>query len=304
EDCSETAHTPRELFEKLAQWGFDTLVIPHGNTWGLYTPPGSSWDKQLVGPEHDPARQTLIEVFSGHGNSEQYRDWHEVTYGPDGAPVCPPPSRDYLPCCWQAGELVRARCDGAAPAECERRVAAARTNYLRAQAAGRMTLPDEPAESWKDCGQCRDCFDPAFNYRPRSSVQYAMALTNFDDPAHPRRFHFGFIASSDNHTARPGTGYKEYGRRMMTEAAGVRDEGYGTSGPRILLWFDLLAPDGVLPMGSETRLAVAPKFRIRAVGSLVQTPGCPEWSTHALGPERLDYLCRGECYNPSDARLR
>ncbi len=375
EDCSETAHTPRELFEKLAQWGFDTLVIPHGNTWGLYTPPGSSWDKQLVGPEHDPARQTLIEVFSGHGNSEQYREWHEVTYGPDGAPVCPPPSRDYLPCCWQAGELVRARCDGAAPAECERRVAAARTNYLRAQAAGRMTLPDEPAESWKDCGQCRDCFDPAFNYRPRSSVQYAMAITNFDDPAHPRRFRLGFIASSDNHTARPGTGYKEYGRRMMTEAAGVRDEVwrdrviggpplepaiesapfdpatptvgvttlqvldferaasffltgglvgvhatgrdrdaiwsalkrrevYGTSGPRILLWFDLLAPDGVLPMGSDTRLAVAPKFRIRAVGSFVQKPGCPEWSTQALGPERLDYLCRGECYNPSDARLR
>src|SRR5207244_10291267 len=72
--------------------------------------------------------------------------------------------------------------------------------------------------------QCRDCFDPAFNYRPRSSVQYAMAITNFDDPAHPRRFRFGFIGSSDNHTARPGTGYKEYGRRMMTEAAGARDE--------------------------------------------------------------------------------
>ena len=216
---------------------------------------------------------------------------------------------------------------------------------------------------------------PGLFFQAVDSVQYAMAITNFDDPAHPRRFRFGFIASSDNHTARPGTGYKEYGRRMMTEAAGARDEVwrerviggpplepavesapfdpatrtaglttlqvldferaasffltgglvgvhatgrdrdaiwsaltrrevYGTSGPRILLWFDLLAPDGVLPMGSETRLAVAPKFRIRAVGSFVQKPGCPEWSTQALGPGRLDYLCRGECYNPSDARLR
>jgi hypothetical protein len=34
EDCAETAHTPRELFEKLAQWGFDSIVIPHGNTVG------------------------------------------------------------------------------------------------------------------------------------------------------------------------------------------------------------------------------------------------------------------------------
>src|SRR5262249_16737882 len=223
-----------------------------------------------------------------------------------------------------------------------------------------------------DCGQCRDCFDPAFNYRPRSSVQYAMAISNFDDPAHPRRFRFGFIASSDNHTARPGTGYKEYARRMMTEAAGPRDakwaartataerpaesvpfdpatpaegvttlqvldferaasffltgglvgvhatgrdrdavwtalkrrEVYGTSGDRILLWFDLLGPDGTLPMGSEPKLDVPPHFRIRALGSLSQKPGCPDCSVRALGPQRLDYLCRGECYSPTDDRLR
>lgn len=372
EDCGEAAHTPAELFEKLAQWGFEAIVIPHGNTWGLYTPPGSSWDKQLVGQQHDPSRQTLIEVYSGHGNSEQYRDWQEVTWGPNGEPVCPPPTKSYLPCCWQAGELVRARCGDASPAECERRVAAARKNFLEAQAAGRMTLPGGAPEDWKDCGQCRDCFDPAFNYRPRSSVQYAMALTNFDDPARPRRFRFGFIASSDNHSARPGTGYKEYARRMMTEAAGPRDEKwqrrvlgpprerpaesvpfdpnvpgegvatlqildferaasffmtgglvalhatgrdrdavwsalqrrevYGTSGDRILLWFDLLGPDDELPMGSETALAVPPVFRIRAVGALEQKPGCPESSIQALGHARLDRLCRGECYNPADRR--
>src|SRR5205823_1608601 len=37
-DCYETADTPQELFEKLSQWGFDVIVIPHGTTWGLYTP--------------------------------------------------------------------------------------------------------------------------------------------------------------------------------------------------------------------------------------------------------------------------
>ena len=374
DDCAEVAHTPRELFEKLAQWGFESIVIPHGNTWGLYTPPGSSWDKQLVGAQHDPSRQTLIEVYSGHGNSEEYRDWNDVTYGPGGEPVCPEPRKDYLPCCWQAGEIIRAHCGDATPQECERRVTDARINYLKAGAAGRMTVPWAPMEDWKDCGYCRDCFDPAFNYRPKSSVQYAMAVSNFDDPAKPRRFRFGFIASSDNHSARPGTGYKEFARRNMTEASGPRSERwlrrtvgappkpgtesppfdpnvpqagvttlqildferaasffltgglvaahatgrdrdaiwsalqrrevYGTSGPRILLWFDLVGADGTLPMGSETRLAAPPVFHVRAVGSPKQKPGCPAWSTQALSHERLEYLCRGECYNPSDERYR
>jgi hypothetical protein len=374
ENCSEVAHTPRELFEKLAQWGGEALVIPHGNTWGLYTPPGSTWDKQLVGAQHDPDKQTLIEVYSGHGNSEEYRKWHEVEWDAQGQPVCPAPTKDYLPCCWQAGEVIRSRCGNAPAAECERRVAEARRNYLHAEAAGRMSLPGTSFEEMKDCGYCKDCFLPAFNYRPRSSVQYALAISNFDDPAHPRRFHFGFIASSDNHSARPGTGYKEYGRHYMTEIAGVRDERwrqrvlpdrspeaesvafdptdpgegvqafqildierqasffmtgglvavhsagrdrdaiwaavkrrevYGTSGPRILLWFDLLnGPQGPLAMGSEASLAAPPHFRVRAVGAFKQKPGCPEWSGRALGAERLERLCRGECYNPSDERLR
>jgi len=373
DDCAEVAATPGELYEKLSQWGFDSIVIPHGNTWGLYTPPDSSWDKQLTAAEHDPARQTLIEVYSGHGNSEEYRDWRAGQRDPNGAWACPAPTQDYLPCCWQAGEIVRARCGEVPAAECERRVAEARLNYLAAGAAGRMTLPGTPMTEWKDCGQCRDCFNPAFGYRPASSAQYALAITNFDDPAAPRRFRFGFIASSDNHTARPGTGYKEYGRRMMTEATGAKDavwaariqppepsspqsqpftvadlgdrqmfqvldferqasffmtgglvavhaagrsrdaiwdalerrEVYGTSGDRILLWFDLLnGPDGPAPMGSEVRMADAPRFRVRAVGALEQRPGCPEWTAEALGEERLDYLCRGECYHPADTRRR
>ena len=371
-DCYETADTPQELFEKLSQWGFDVIVIPHGTTWGLYTPPGSTFDKQLTVAQHDPEKQTLFEVYSGHGNSEEYRAWKAVDRAADGTPVCPEPTREYEPCCWRAGEIVRARCDDVPAEECERRVRVARANYLAAAGSGRATIPDSEVEDWKDCGQCRDCFNPAFNYRPGGAAQYVLALSNFDSPpAGPRRFRFGFIASSDNHKARPGTGYKEYGRRLMTEATGARSaawrrraipepprsresiavdpynpghpliatdgergasffmtgglvavhadgrsrdaiwaalerrEVYGTSGDRILLWFDLLnGPGGPRPMGAEVALRTSPRFAARAVGALVQRPGCPDWAVNALPPARLEALCRGECYNPGDERRR
>jgi hypothetical protein len=370
-DCHESAQTPEELYEKLSQWGFDTIVIPHGTTWGFYTPPGTTWDKQLAAQHNDPQKQTLIEVYSGHGNSEEYRKWHDVVFDAEGNPSCPAPTADYLPCCSQAGEIILARCGSTPADECEARVQAARLHYLKAGVAGHLTVPGATVDDWKDCGQCRDCFNPAFNMRPGNSVQYITALTNFDDPKNPARFHFGFIASSDNHSARPGTGYKEFARHQMTEVAGPRDaawaqrifgspkppavesvpfdvatsglngfqvvdverqasffmtgglvaihsegrdrnaiwdalkrrEVYGTSGERILLWFDLLnGPNGTVPMGSETALTEPPHFRVRAVGAFKQLPGCPGHSLKALSPERLQWLCRGECYNPSDER--
>jgi hypothetical protein len=82
-----------------------------------------------------------------------------------------------------------------------------------------------------------------------------------------------------------------------------RREVYGTSGPRILLWFELQnAAGGPRPMGSEVALGETPRFEVRAVGSFVQRPGCPEWSRAGLRPERLRWLCRDECYHPSDER--
>ncbi|MBT5071361.1 MAG: DUF3604 domain-containing protein, partial [Porticoccaceae bacterium] len=34
-NCYESAATPGELFKKLDQWGFDTIVAPHGTSWGF-----------------------------------------------------------------------------------------------------------------------------------------------------------------------------------------------------------------------------------------------------------------------------
>jgi hypothetical protein len=369
-DCLEQTGNPADLFAKLRDWNVPALVIPHGTTWGMYTPPGNTWAKQIAGS--DPELEGLIEIYSGHGNSEEYRDWRAAVRGPDGGASCPPPSDGYLPSCWRAGELIRERClaEGADEAECETRAGEARQNYVDAGMAGWRTVPGASAEDWLDAGQCRDCFLPAFNYRPGGSAQYILARRSFAGGA-PKGLRLGFIASSDNHTARGGNGYKELGRGRMSEGMGrrpdagrpdwlmrpeepvshsvpldlettklrgfqifetlrvsgflasgglvavhsegrsrqaiwdalQRKETYGTSGPRILLWFDLLEDGGGRrPMGSAATRSGTPRFRVRALGSFEQKPGCPDYSVRALGPERLERLCLGECYHPSDAR--
>ena len=373
-DCLEGTVTPEELFVKLRDWDLPTIVIPHGTAWGIYTPAGSDWAKQL--PGNDEGLQTLVEVYSGHGNSERYFDWRATRFDADGTPRCPEPQGGYLPSCWQAGELIEERClELEESAEvCGARAEVARQNYVDAYQAGWKTLPGHSADSWLASGQCPDCFQPAFNFRPLSSVQYMLALGDFTDPDRPKRFRFGMLSSSDNHSARPGTGYKEFARGDMTEGTrpgsgdpriGIfgrssggepvaesaryvdtggnplqlfegaragnffvtgglvavhsagrdrqaiwdglqRKEVYATSGPRILLWFDLLDEENdgetALPMGSTTVRRAAPRFRVGALGSFAQRPGCPEHSVLGLGSDRLEQLCLGDCYYPSDER--
>ena len=102
-NCREVATTPPELFRKLDEWGHDAIVIPHGTAWGVYTPPGSSWSKQLKGVMHDSDRQTLLEVYSGHGDSEVYRDWRAVSTNANGDLICPEERTNYLPPCRLCG---------------------------------------------------------------------------------------------------------------------------------------------------------------------------------------------------------
>ncbi|HIK85723.1 MAG: DUF3604 domain-containing protein [Myxococcales bacterium] len=375
DDCRESAVTPEDLFAKLDDWGFDSLVIPHGTTWGFYTPLGSSWDKQLTLGNHDPDRQKLVEVFSGHGNSEEYRPFREIVFSANGVPSCPAPAHGFLPSCWRAGEIIEARClaEDESESECSDRAARARQLFVEApNNGGAHVVPVTTAADWQDAGQCRDCFQPSFNYRPKNSVQYMMALGRDDGLGGPFRFNFGFIAASDNHSARPGTGYKEVARTEFTEQrfghmlntpigfqfnapefssepvpfeyvpgrtaplggfevergasfflngglAAVHSDGrdrdavwdamdrkevYGTSGPRILLWFDLLNGPSrrPTPMGSQVELAENPIFQVKAVGSFEQNPGCGPDATSALDPDRIARLCQGECYNPSTVR--
>ncbi len=371
ENCYEYADTPIELFTKLRDLNFPTIVIPHGNTWGFYSPPLSSLDKQLQEGFHDENIQLLFEVMSGHGNSEEYRPWRAAKLKDDGSLECPKPTSNYLPSCWRAGEIILERClnEGLPEEMCLEREIQARQNYLSLGSSGYLSIPGAEMEDWYDSGQCKDCFIPSFNYRPAGSGQYALSLTNFDQ-AVPRRFRFGFIASSDNHRSRPGTGYKEKDRFVTTEANGPsneaiadilypksskqsesidfggreglvnmgfpafeverqasfftsgglaavhsasrdrqsiwdsmkRKETYGTSGDRILLWFDLLDGEKRIPMGGEITTSQDPKFYVKAVGALKQKPGCPDFTDTKVTKEEISRICKNECYNPSDER--
>lgn len=224
-DCLEVADDPRELFLKLGQWDFDSIVIPHGNSWGMNTPATTTLDKQLNREQHDAALQTLLETYSGHGNSEEYREWRATAVAEDGSRYCPEPADGYLPCCWRAGEIIRERCDaaGESAAECQRRELQARQNFVDAGNSGHLTVPGQQVTDWLDCGTCPDCFNEPMDHRPGGSAQYALVITNFDEPEDPLNFRFGFIGSSDNHRSQAGTGYKEVYRKRMTEAFGAPD---------------------------------------------------------------------------------
>ena len=145
--CRENAATPAELYARLAAFGDDVLVIPHGLAWGVHAPPGASLDSLLAGGQHDPLREPLLEIYSGHGNSEEFRDLPRLRDGRRG-PAQLPRADARLPApaagrrarsCARAAGTLRA-------AECEARVEEARRLALEAGAESRRTCsPTRPS---------------------------------------------------------------------------------------------------------------------------------------------------------------
>ncbi|MFH2007858.1 MAG: DUF3604 domain-containing protein [bacterium] len=214
-DCHEVAVDPGALMDKLDEWDLDVLVIPHGTSWGQYHRSPATWD-HMFNPQMQPSRYVrLMEIYSGHGSAEHYRPYQHVVVAPDDSLGCPDPTADFEPCCWRAGEIVRREstvCQSEPTgAACAAEVETARQAYVDAGLDGHDTVSGA-AEDWLDCAQCRDCFQPAAYHRPLSSVQTALALSNFDEPAQPWRFKVGLVGSTDSHRAGPGAGYKELKR--------------------------------------------------------------------------------------------
>lgn len=300
-DCLEVADDPRQLFTKLDQWGFDSIVIPHGNSWGMNTPASTQLDKQLNLQQHDPQRQILFEIYSGHGNSEEYREWRAAIKGDEGGLLCPAPSDDYMPCCHRAGQIIRQRCeaDGESAAECQQREFEARQHFVDAGNSGHMTVPGQQVVDWLACGTCPDCFNEPMDHRPAATAQYALAITGFEPGTGPLNFRFGFIGSSDNHRSQPGTGYKEKGRKFVTES-------FGADNPRLAKRVgDQREPQPYsLPLSGDSSVGLQNARNMERQNSFWLTGGLV--ATHSQGRHReaiWDSLKRREVYATSGDRI-
>ncbi len=136
---------------------------------------------------------------------------------PECTRECGEPNDSYQPCCHRAGEIVAERCVDPSSDWCQEQIELARQLI---EPFPKHVLPHErknlkpeyrlhPNEveplEWKACGQCLDCWKPAFNYRNNGSVQKALASAYFDDAGTPLHYRFGFIGSTDTHSAWPAS---------------------------------------------------------------------------------------------------
>ena len=109
---------------------------------------GTSWDNRLNFEGHDPSKQILLEIMSGHGNSEEYRDIASANFLQDNTMSCPEPTDDFLPCCWQAGEMQKNVAMDLQSDECDARVELAKKYTLAGGPYTNMVFPEAKPEEW------------------------------------------------------------------------------------------------------------------------------------------------------------
>ena len=222
--CKEKAENPKQLFEQLDKLNLEALVIPHGTAWGIHAPAGSNLSYQLLEGQHDPEKQRLIEVYSGHGNSEIFKDFKHAEQIDDGSYICPDPTDDFEPCCWRAGEIIKQRCENENEESCIVKVEKVKKEFAN-DISGILRfglVENTTPEDWMQCGQLKNEFLPAYTYRPGMSAQAALA-SKIEEKDVFNSFKLGLIGSTDNHKARAGSGYKEFARKSMGDSWGAKD---------------------------------------------------------------------------------
>ena len=222
--CKEKAENPKQLFEQLDKLNLEALVIPHGTAWGIHAPAGSNLSYQLLEGQHDPEKQRLIEVYSGHGNSEIFKDFKHAKQIDDGSYICPDPTDDFEPCCWRAGEIIKQRCENESEESCIVKAEKVKKDFAN-DVSGILRfglVENTTPEDWMQCGQLKNEFLPAYTYRPGMSAQAALA-SKIEEKDVFNSFKLGLIGSTDNHKARAGSGYKEFARKSMGDSWGAKD---------------------------------------------------------------------------------
>ena len=223
-NCKEKAENPKQLFKQLDKLNLEALVIPHGTTWGIHAPAGSNLSYQLLDGQHDPEKQRLIEVYSGHGNSEIFKDFKHAEQIDDGSYICPDPTDDFEPCCWRAGEIIKQRCENESEESCIVKAEKVKKDFAN-DVSGILRfglVENTTPEDWMQCGQLKNEFLPAYTYRPGMSAQAALA-SKIEEKDVFNSFKLGLIGSTDNHKARAGSGYKEFARKSMGDSWGAKD---------------------------------------------------------------------------------
>ena len=222
--CKEKADNPKQLFEQLDKLNLQALVIPHGTAWGIHAPAGSNLSYQLLEGQHDPEKQRLIEVYSGHGNSEIFKYFKHAEQIDDGSYICPDPTDDFEPCCWRAGEIIKQRCENENEESCIVKAEKVKKEFAN-DISGFLIfglVENTTPEDWMQCGQLKNEFLPAYTYRPGMSAQAALA-SKIEEKDIFNSFKLGLIGSTDNHKARAGSGYKEFARKSMGDSWGAKD---------------------------------------------------------------------------------